>query len=84
MDMRLRGHRRRVHAISMVIASVVIASEVASVESFAVLVASFESFAVLVASFESFGPGSPARVCYVRVGVGSIVPPPTLRQRASA
>jgi hypothetical protein len=30
------------------------------------------------------GRGLPARVCYVRVGVGSIVPPPTLRQRASA
>jgi hypothetical protein len=32
------------------------------------------------------GRGLPARVCYygVRVGVGSIVPVPTLRQRASA
>ncbi len=30
------------------------------------------------------GRGLPARVCYVRVGVGSIVPPSTLRQRARA
>ncbi len=71
-------------AIIMMIASVVFASVV--IASVPVVIRVSLVAIASVANVGAVGRGLPARVCYVRVGVGSIVPPgpPTLRQRASA